>query len=64
MLFEVCVPVVESIGWTLNNVEKRAPGVLGMEVGSSGNGGWFKFPSPAHPAGDHETHVFRVACVA
>jgi hypothetical protein len=48
-LFELSVPAVESVGWTLLDVARRAPEFLGPSY--AGHKRWFKFPSPAIPEG-------------
>ncbi|CAJ1335654.1 unnamed protein product [Effrenium voratum] len=49
-LFEVSVPVVESCGLRLSEVEVYAPPLLGPRYGPSKEG-WFCFQAPAFPAG-------------
>eukprot|EP00929_Paragymnodinium_shiwhaense_P009932 TRINITY_DN114357_c0_g1_i1.p1 TRINITY_DN114357_c0_g1~~TRINITY_DN114357_c0_g1_i1.p1 ORF type:complete len:362 (-),score=32.25 TRINITY_DN114357_c0_g1_i1:104-1141(-) len=48
-LFELSVPAVESVGWTLLEVAQRAPQFLGDKYLDHER--WFKFPSPAVPEG-------------
>lgn len=48
-LFELSVPAVESVGWTLLDVANRAPEFLGPKY--AGHERWFEFPSPAAPEG-------------
>ncbi|CAE7227588.1 unnamed protein product [Symbiodinium natans] len=49
-LFEVSVPIVESLGLRLSEVEVNATPILGPRYGPSGDG-WFRFPAPAFPDG-------------
>ncbi|CAE7899016.1 unnamed protein product, partial [Symbiodinium microadriaticum] len=51
-LFEVSVPIVESLGLRLSEVEVNAPPFLGPRYGPSGEG-WFCFAAPAFPDGVH-----------
>jgi len=48
-LFELSVPAVESLGWTLKEVGNRAVNHLGAMYGDHTN--WFCFPGPAAPSG-------------
>jgi len=48
-LFELSVPAVESVGWTLNEVAQRSCDHLGSQYADHER--WFKFPSPAVPQG-------------
>jgi hypothetical protein len=44
-LFEVSVPVLESLGWTLQRVAHEAPEFLGQRYAN--HEPWFEFPAPA-----------------
>lgn len=48
-LFELSVPAVESVGWTLYEVAQRSSEHLGAQYADHEQ--WFKFPSPAVPQG-------------
>lgn len=48
-LFELSVPAVETLGWTLQEVAERSGPILGPEYAS--HEPWFCFPSPAAPRG-------------
>eukprot|EP01062_Namystynia_karyoxenos_P003398 TRINITY_DN11213_c0_g1_i1.p1 TRINITY_DN11213_c0_g1~~TRINITY_DN11213_c0_g1_i1.p1 ORF type:complete len:367 (+),score=96.51 TRINITY_DN11213_c0_g1_i1:77-1102(+) len=48
-LFELSVPAVESLGWTVQDVAQRAPAFLGPRY--RGHEQWFRFPAPACPQG-------------
>mmetsp|Transcript_34980 Transcript_34980/g.80549 ORF Transcript_34980/g.80549 Transcript_34980/m.80549 type:complete len:330 (+) Transcript_34980:44-1033(+) len=51
-LFEISVPIVESLGLRLNEVEVNAAPILGPRYGPSTEG-WFCFEAPAFPDGVH-----------
>eukprot|EP00971_Amphidinium_carterae_P155467 3083149-Amphidinium_carterae.1 len=48
-LFELSVPAVESLGWTLQEVAGRSAPHLGPRYGDHAQ--WFSFQSPAQPQG-------------
>lgn len=48
-LFELSVPAVESLGWTLQEVAQRSGPILGPRYADHDR--WFCFPSPANPEG-------------
>eukprot|EP00419_Tripos_fusus_P090906 CAMPEP_0172872170 /NCGR_PEP_ID=MMETSP1075-20121228/92492_1 /TAXON_ID=2916 /ORGANISM="Ceratium fusus, Strain PA161109" /LENGTH=147 /DNA_ID=CAMNT_0013722479 /DNA_START=18 /DNA_END=461 /DNA_ORIENTATION=- len=48
-LFELSVPAVETVGWTLYEVAQRGWQHLGAQYADHAQ--WFKFPSPAVPQG-------------
>eukprot|EP00961_Rhodomonas_salina_P012403 167116-Rhodomonas_salina.1 len=48
-LFEISVPVVESLGWTLQQVAMRSSDILGPAYAKHEQ--WFQFAAPAAPKG-------------
>ena len=49
-LFELCVPALETLGWTLQEVAQRSERYLGSDCADD-HERYFSFVSPASPAG-------------